>query len=103
MKTIIDSAWTSPEAIRRPIPHNRSRIHFKDIGHEPLHIFFPAGVLAGIIGVALWPLYFWGVTQFYPGQTHPRIMTYGLFGGFIVGILGTAMPRMLSANPLRNA
>ena len=28
-------------------------------------------------------------------------MAYGLFGGFIFGFLGTAMPRMLSANPFR--
>jgi len=27
-------------------------------------------------------------------------MAYGLFGGFIFGFLGTAMPRMLSAPPL---
>lgn len=51
--------------------------------------------------MALWPLYFWGVTQFYPGQTHARIMIYGLFGGFIFGFLGTAMPRMLSSNSFR--
>jgi uncharacterized protein involved in response to NO len=36
----------------------------------------------------------------YPGETHARIMAYGLFGGFIVGFLGTAMPRLLSAPPL---
>src|ERR1043165_5313341 len=80
-----------------------SRITLKDFGKEPFRVFFPAGVLAGITGVALWPLYFWGVTQFYPGQLHARIMACGLFGGFIFGFLGTAMPRMLSANPLRVA
>ncbi len=79
------------------------RIKLNDFGKEPFRVFFPAGVLAGIIGVALWPLYFWGVTEFYPGQTHARIMACGLFGGFIFGFLGTAMPRMLSANPLRVA
>jgi uncharacterized protein involved in response to NO len=68
-----------------------------DFCHEPFRIFFPAGVLAGIIGVALWPLYFWGVDSFYPGQTHPRLMAYGFFGGFILGFLGTALPRMLDA------
>ncbi|MEP6664582.1 MAG: NnrS family protein, partial [Verrucomicrobiota bacterium] len=77
------------------------RITLSDFGKEPFRIFFPAAVLAGIIGVSLWPLYFWGVTQFYPGQTHARIMIGGLFGGFIFGFLGTAMPRMLSANPFR--
>src|SRR4051812_38605708 len=28
-------------------------------------------------------------------------MAHGLFGGFILGFLGTAMPRMLSARPMR--
>ena len=79
----------------------RSTIGLGDIGREPFRIFFPAGVIAGIVGVLLWPLYFWGVTQFYPGLTHPRIMAFGLFGGFIIGFLGTAMPRMLSAHPFR--
>lgn len=53
--------------------------------------------------MALWPLHFWGLVQSYPGQTHARIMAYGLFGGFIFGFLGTAVPRMLSAHPLRRA
>ena len=77
------------------------RITFQDVAREPFRIFLPAGVLAGVVGVALWPLYFWGVLEFYPGQTHARIMIGGLFGGFILGFLGTAMPRMLSANPFR--
>lgn len=77
------------------------RIALNDTASEPFRIFFPAGVLAGIVGVVLWPLYFWGVLEFYPGQTHARIMAYGLFGGFIFGFLGTAMPRMLSSNSFR--
>jgi uncharacterized protein involved in response to NO len=76
------------------------RVTIADLGKEPFRIFFPAGVLAGIVGVALWPLYFGGITAFYPGQAHARIMAYGLFGGFIFGFLGTAMPRLLSAPPL---
>ena len=76
------------------------RITLEDLGREPFRIFFPEGVFAGIPGVTLWPLYLTGVTSFYPGQAHARIMAYGLFGGFIFGFLGTAMPRMLSAPPL---
>src|ERR1043165_5233106 len=71
-----------------------------DIGAEPFRVFFPEGVLAGIIGVGLWPLYFTGATSFYPGLAHARIMVDGLFGGFILGFLGTALPRMLSVPPL---
>src|SRR6266571_7667535 len=76
------------------------RITLEDLGREPFRIFFPEGVFAGILGVTLWPLYFTGVTSFYPGQAHARIMAYGLFGGFIFGFLGTAMPRLLSLPPL---
>lgn len=83
-----------------PKPRSRT-IDASHLAREPYRVFFPAGVLAGLIGVALWPLYFSGLTQFYPGVGHARIMACGLFGGFIVGFLGTAMPRMLSAKPLR--
>ena len=76
------------------------RITWSDIGKEPFRLFSPEGVLAGILGVSLWPMHFVGLTSFYPGQAHARIMAYGLFGGFIFGFLGTAMPRMLSAPPL---
>jgi uncharacterized protein involved in response to NO len=64
---------------------------------EPFRLFFPQATLAGIIGVLLWPLYFWHVTEFYPGVAHVRIMVFGFFGGFIFGFLGTALPRMVSA------
>lgn len=70
------------------------------LGREPYRVFFPLASLAGILGVALWPLHFAGVASAYPGLSHARIMAHGLFGGFIVGFLGTAMPRMLSAKPL---
>jgi uncharacterized protein involved in response to NO len=79
---------------------SRKRIAFAELGREPFRLFFPAGVLAGIIGVGLWPLHFAGVLELYPGLGHARIMAYGLFGAFIFGFLGTAMPRMLSAKPL---
>lgn len=77
------------------------RISIADLGREPFRIFFPLGVLAGIVGVSLWPLHFLGALELYPGQNHARIMTYGLFGAFIFGFLGTALPRVLSAPPLR--
>src|SRR5947208_1722517 len=81
-------------------PVLKKPIALADLGREPFRIFFPLGVLAGIIGVSLWPLYFTHVPDFYPGLGHARIMACGLFGAFIFGFLGTAMPRMLSAKPL---
>ena len=79
----------------------RPPISLPMLAREPFRLFFPAATLAGIIGVLLWPLHLSGVLSAYPGQAHARIMAHGLFGGFIFGFLGTAMPRMLSANPLR--
>ncbi len=79
--------------------NGRQRISFRQLGAEPYRAFFPSGVLAGITGVMLWPLHFAGIAQSYPGQNHARIMACGMFGGFIFGFLGTAMPRMLSAHP----
>jgi uncharacterized protein involved in response to NO len=76
------------------------RVTFADFGKEPFRVFFPEGVLAGILGVSLWPLYVFKAIAMYPGEAHARIMAYGLFGGFIMGFLGTAMPRLLSAPPL---
>jgi uncharacterized protein involved in response to NO len=83
-----------PDVIRE------KRIELKDVGREPFRLFFPEAVFAGIVGVGLWPLYFAQLANFYPGQAHARIMANGLFGGFIFGFLGTAMPRLLSAPPL---
>jgi uncharacterized protein involved in response to NO len=78
---------------------NTKRIGFSEAAREPFRFFFPQAVLAGILGVLLWPLYFWQVTEFYPNLAHVRVMAAGFFGGFIFGFLGTAVPRMLSAKP----
>src|SRR5262245_32554288 len=76
-------------------------ISVKEIAREPFRIFFPAGVVAGLAGVALWPLLFAGIYAFYPGNIHAHLMVHGFFAGFIFGVLGTGLPRMLSAKPFR--
>jgi uncharacterized protein involved in response to NO len=68
---------------------------------EPFRIFFPLATLLGISGVSLWPLFFTGLHKFYPGIMHSRLMIEGFLVGFVIGFLGTAMPRLLSAPPLR--
>lgn len=70
---------------------------------EPFRIFFPLATLIGISGVSLWPLYFTGIHKFYPGMMHARMMIEGFLAGFVLGFLGTALPRLLSAPPLRRA
>jgi uncharacterized protein involved in response to NO len=76
------------------------RAGWRDLAAEPFRIFFPAAVVVGLVGVSLWPLYALKVADFYPGVSHARLMACGFFGGFIVGFLGTALPRMLSSFPL---
>ena len=68
---------------------------------EPFRIFFPLATLLGISGVSLWPLFFSGLHAFYPGPMHARLMIEGFLAGFVIGFLGTALPRLLSAPPLR--
>jgi uncharacterized protein involved in response to NO len=64
-------------------------------------LFFPAAVLAGFVGVLLWPLMLSGWMTDYPGPRHARLMIQGFFGGFIFGFLGTSFPRLLEVPPLR--
>ena len=68
---------------------------------EPFRVFFPLATLLGISGVSLWPLFFTGMHKFYPGIMHGRLMIHGFLTGFVIGFLGTAMPRLLSAPALR--
>jgi hypothetical protein len=62
---------------------------------EPFRLLFPLGLAIGIAGVAMWPLYIWNLTGSYPGQFHARIMIEGFLTAFVVGFLGTALPRLL--------
>ena len=70
---------------------------------EPFRILFPLATLLGISGVSLWPLFFSGLHKFYPGPMHARLMIESFLAGFVIGFLGTALPRLLSAPPLRRA
>jgi uncharacterized protein involved in response to NO len=71
------------------------------LGSEPYRLFFLSGILFGIAGVAMWPLFFSGHFPFYPGVSHARVMIQAFGGAFVVGFLGTAGPRMLSAPRLK--
>lgn len=82
-----------------PLPENR--LTLSTLAAEPFRVWFPLAVLTGMLGVLLWPAYFAGWLEQYPGPGHTRLMGQGFFGGFIFGFLGTALPRMLSAPPFR--
>lgn len=52
--------------------------------------------MLGILGVSLWPLYYAGLVNAYPGTTHARLMIEGFMASFVFGFLGTAGPRITS-------
>ncbi|WP_142525586.1 NnrS family protein, partial [Methylacidimicrobium cyclopophantes] len=63
---------------------------------EPYRMLFPLGVLLGGLGVAIWPLFFfWGLAWAPPPISHPRIVIEGFVGSFVIGFLGTSVPRLL--------
>src|SRR5438270_12458909 len=60
---------------------------------DPYRIFFPLGIVLGVMGVAIWPLYYYGVTEGYSGRAHAFVQTSGFLYAFIIGFLLTAIPR----------
>lgn len=78
----------------------RRRPGWRELTREPFRVFFPLGILLGVLGVSLWPLHFLGVLPSYPGVAHARLMAHGFFGCFVFGFLGTALPRMLGTRPI---
>lgn len=85
-------------AKRNPKPAVQSLVW---LGSEPYRLFFLSGILFSIAGAAMWPLFFSGHFPFYPGISHARVMIEAFGGAFVVGFLGTAGPRMLSAPRLK--
>lgn len=67
---------------------------------EPFRLLFPLGALLGVVGVLVWPLYVWKHGFAYPGQIHARVMIECFFAAFVLGFLGTSLPRLLGVKPL---
>jgi uncharacterized protein involved in response to NO len=66
---------------------------------EPYRLFFPLGIAFGLAGVAIWPLYTFGVTATYSGRAHALVQTDGFLYAFIAGFLLTAVPRLTGTAP----
>lgn len=73
------------------------------VGLEPYRLLFPAGWVLGVVGVLLWPLFFYELIAFYPSVAHARIMVQGFAACFVLGFLGTALPHMLEAPALKTS
>lgn len=66
---------------------------FEAIAREPFRLFFPLGILVGIIGVSHWLLYAKGMIEHYSGFFHSTVQMLLYMPCFILGFLLTAMPR----------
>src|SRR5215510_1089883 len=66
---------------------------------DPYRLFFPLGIILGLLGVSIWPLYYYGVTPGYSGRAHAFVQTDGFLYAFIVGFLLTAIPRFTGTEP----
>src|ERR1017187_897825 len=60
---------------------------------DPYRIFFPLGIVLGLAGVAVWPLFFFGIISGYWGISHAFIQSDGFLFCFVAGFLLTAIPR----------
>jgi uncharacterized protein involved in response to NO len=67
------------------------------LASEPYRLFFVSGALFSIAGVLMWPAFFRFGLGTYPGIAHAKLMISAFIGAFILGFLGTAGPRMMSA------
>jgi uncharacterized protein involved in response to NO len=66
---------------------------------DPYRIFFPLGIVLGLLGVSIWPLYYYGITPGYSGRAHAFVQTDGFLYAFIIGFLLTAIPRFTGTEP----
>jgi len=61
---------------------------------NPYKPLFALGIVSGVLGVIMWPLFNHQIIGFYPKQAHSQIMFFGFFWSFVAGFLMTAIPRM---------
>lgn len=62
---------------------------------EPFRLLFPLGTLLAICGTLIWPLFALGWLTAYPAAAHSGIIIQCFLTAFVIGFLGTALPRLL--------
>ncbi|HAM39823.1 MAG TPA: hypothetical protein DCP69_00415 [Candidatus Omnitrophica bacterium] len=72
-------------------------ISWSDLRREPYRLFFPLGVLFGLLGVGHWVGYAMGGTA--SNTFHARVQLGAYLFSFVAGFLMTAMPRFSSSHP----
>ena len=63
----------------------------------PYRLFFPLGVLNGLLGVGHWALWSVGWIETSEPYFHASIQVQGFLACFVVGFLMTALPRFLGS------
>lgn len=81
----------------------RERVPIRQLLSEPYRIFFPIGIIWGLVGVA-----FWVPKAFMPewleetsSKMHVWLQLYGFIWPFVVGFLTTALPFFMGVAGLR--
>jgi len=68
---------------------------------EPYRVLFPLGLLGAAIGLGVWiPTYIWPDTFAYPGQSHATLQIQGFLLCFVLGFLGTMLPKVMGVAPM---
>ena len=74
------------------------RIEHHASATDAYRIFFPLGILLGVAGVSIWPLYYFGAASGYSGRAHMFVQADCFLYAFVVGFLWTAIPRFTGSN-----
>lgn len=65
------------------------------ISSEPFRLFFPLGVVCGLLAVLFWPIKVFSLGwQDLSSKVHSHLQIYGFLFAFIIGFLSTAVPRL---------
>ncbi len=81
---------------------NEKRTPFLEVlCDEPFRLFFPAGLLCGVVGVSHWLWYYSGLTETFSCNYHGLLMIQGFEMGFATGFLMTALPRFMEVRRAR--
>ncbi len=77
----------------------RNRPFLKSVVAEPYRLFFPLGILFGIIGIGHWLFYALGWTANFSVYFHGFLQTHLYLGCFASGFLFTSVPRFSQSHP----
>lgn len=75
-----------------------NRPFLKIILHEPYRLFFPLGILFGLIGIGHWFFYAVGLLPAFSVYFHGFLQTHLYLGCFVSGFLFTSVPRFSNAH-----